>query len=46
MLVLPTTFIFLSSLGRNPVFDRLWTLASLLLMGLQMTLFTFNFWVA
>lgn len=46
LLVLPTTFIFLSRLGRNEVFDRVWTLLSLLLMGMQVTLFTFNFWAA
>jgi len=46
LLVLPTTFIFLSRLGRNEVFDRAWTLLSLLLMGMQVALFTFDFWVA
>lgn len=46
MLVLPTTFLFLSRLGQNPIFDRLWSMASLLIMGMQVTLFTFNFWVA
>lgn len=46
MLVAPAIFIALSHWGRNPVFDRAWTMASLLLMGLLAMLFAFNFWVA
>lgn len=46
VLVLPSLYIFLGRLGRNIVFDRAWTLVSLLLMGLLMTLFTFDMWVA
>jgi hypothetical protein len=46
MLVLPTTFLFLGKLGSNRVFDRVWTIASLLLMGLLALLFSFDFWVA
>jgi len=42
----PAVFIALSSWGRNPVFDRAWTILSLLLMGLLATLFAFNMWVA
>lgn len=46
MLVLPTNYLFLGRLGRSQVFDRAWTLVSLLLMGLLATLFSFDFWVA
>lgn len=46
MLPLPATFLVLSRLGKNAVFDKIWTLTSILLMGLLITLFTFNFWVA
>jgi hypothetical protein len=46
MLVLPSIYIFLSRKGRNPTFDRAWTIASLLLMGLECALFSFDFWVA
>ncbi len=45
-IVLPTIFLLLARLGKHPAFDRAWTLASLLLMGLLVTLFTFNMWVA
>jgi hypothetical protein len=45
MLAAPATFIALASLGRKPAFDRTWTIASLLLMGMLATLFTFKFWV-
>ena len=46
MLVAPAIFITLARWGKNPVFDRAWTIASLLLMGLLTILFAFNFWVA
>ncbi len=46
MLVLPALPIFLSRLGRNPTFERAWTIISILLMGLLATLFSFDFWVA
>lgn len=46
MLVLPATFLFLGKLGNNRIFDRAWTIASLLLMGLLALLFSFDFWVA
>lgn len=42
----PAVFVTLASWGENPVFDRLWTIVSLLLMGLLATLFAFNMWVA
>ena len=46
VLAAPALFISLARWGKNPVFDRVWTLASLLVMGLLAMLFAFNFWVA
>ncbi|MGA9398689.1 MAG: mannosyltransferase family protein [Anaerolineaceae bacterium] len=45
MVVLPSLFWMLARLGRQPVFDRIWTLLSCLLMGLLALLFSFNYWV-
>ena len=45
VLAVPSIFMVLGRLGRNEVFDRAWTLASILLMGLLATLFAFDFWV-
>lgn len=42
----PAVFIALSHWGKHPVFDRAWTLLSILLMGLLAMLFAFNLWVA
>ncbi len=42
----PAVFYMLARWGKNPVFDRVWTIFSLLLMGLGAMLFAFNFWVA
>jgi hypothetical protein len=36
----------LACLGRRPIFDRVWTMASTLLMGMLAMLFTSGFWVA
>lgn len=46
ILTAPSVFIALATWGRHPAFDRAWTLASILIMGLLATLFAFNFWVA
>ena len=46
VLAAPAVFVMLAKWGKNPVFDRAWTIASILLMGLLATLFAFNFWVA
>ncbi|MFO7584279.1 MAG: mannosyltransferase family protein [Anaerolineales bacterium] len=46
VLAAPALFVQLSAWGKNPAFDRVWTIASLLLMGLLAMLFAFNFWVA
>ncbi|MEM7119044.1 MAG: hypothetical protein AAF614_41885 [Chloroflexota bacterium] len=45
ILAAPSIFIFLSRLGKSEAFDRAWTVASVLLMGLLTTLFSFDFWV-
>ncbi|HVN16824.1 MAG TPA: hypothetical protein VMT73_13860 [Anaerolineales bacterium] len=42
----PAVFIMLARWGKNQVFDRAWTMFSLLLMGLEAMLFAFNYWVA
>ena len=42
----PAVFVALAGWGGNPVFDRAWTILSILLMGLNATLFAFNMWVA
>jgi hypothetical protein len=42
----PAVFLALAHWGRHPVFDRAWTILSLLLMGTLAMLFAFNMWVA
>jgi hypothetical protein len=42
----PAVFIILAQWGENPVFDRAWTILSILLMGFLSALFAFNMWVA
>ena len=42
----PAVFITLARWGSHPLFDRAWTILSLLLMGLLAMLFAFNMWVA
>ena len=42
----PAVFIALARWGENPVFDRAWTILSILLMGLLAMLFAFDIWVA
>jgi hypothetical protein len=46
VLTVPAVSIFLARLGRNTVFDKAWTIFSLLMMGMLLTLFTFKMWVA
>lgn len=41
----PAVFVMLGSLGQDEVFDRAWTLGSVMLMGLFATLFAANFWI-
>jgi hypothetical protein len=42
----PAVFVALARWGKNPVFDRAWTILSLLLMGVLAMLFAFDMWVA
>jgi Gpi18-like mannosyltransferase len=46
VLAVPAVFVFLARLGRNTAFDKAWTIFSLLMMGMLLTLFTFKMWVA
>jgi len=46
VLAVPAVFLLLARLGESRAFDRAWMLASTLLMGLLVTLFAFDFWVA
>lgn len=46
LIVVPALWIVLGRWGRNTVFDRGWTLASILLLGMQAYLFSFDLWVA
>lgn len=45
MLVAPALYVFLARLGRSVSFDRLWTVVSVLLMGMSAMLYAFDFWV-
>jgi hypothetical protein len=45
MLIVPAMFIALGYFGRNKIFDRVWTIASLLLMGMSVLLFSYDMWV-
>lgn len=45
-LAVPPIFLLLGRLGEHPVFDRGWTVLSLLLMGLLAIVYSFDFWVA
>lgn len=44
VLAAPPVFLWLSWLGRRPAFDKVWTVVSVLLMGVLATLFTFDMW--
>ncbi len=45
MLIAPAMYMMLADFGRNRVFDQIWTIASVLLMGMSVMLFTFKMWV-
>jgi hypothetical protein len=45
MLVVPALFWIPARWGKNPIFDRIWTLLCILLLGLEVMLFSFDFWV-
>jgi len=40
----PPVFLFLSRLGKNPIFDKVWTIASVLIMGMMATMYMFDMW--
>jgi hypothetical protein len=44
VLAAPPLFLFLGRLGNNKAFDRVWTIASILLMSTLVILFTFDMW--
>jgi hypothetical protein len=44
ILTVPSVFLVLNQLGRSELFDRLWSMVSLLLFALLTTLFSFDFW--
>ena len=45
MLIAPAMFILLGYCGKNKIFDKAWTLASILLMGMSVLLFSYDMWV-
>jgi hypothetical protein len=45
VLIAPPLYIFPAHLGRHPLFDRLWVVASVLLLGMSAMLFAFDMWV-
>jgi hypothetical protein len=45
VLIAPPLYIFLAHLGRERIFDRVWVLASVLLLGMSAMLFAFDMWV-
>lgn len=44
VLAAPPLYLFLGRLAENPAFDRAWTLASTLMMGVMATMFMFDMW--
>ena len=46
VLTIPAIYIYLAMLGENPVFDKAWTIFSILWMGALAALFAFDMWVA
>ncbi|MFN8413865.1 MAG: hypothetical protein U0Z26_15905 [Anaerolineales bacterium] len=44
VLAAPPVFLYLSRQGKNPVFDKVWTLVSVLLMGVMCTMYMFDMW--
>lgn len=42
----PALFWILARWGKQPAFDKVWTVISVLLLGVEAMLFSFNFWVA
>jgi hypothetical protein len=46
ILTTPAIFIYFAGLGKDPIFDRVWTIFSLLWMAALAGLFALNMWVA
>jgi Gpi18-like mannosyltransferase len=46
VLTTPAIFIALADWGKNPVFDRAWTITSIMWMGFLAAMFAMNLWVA
>ena len=46
VIAVPAIFLMVAWFGRHVVVDRVWVMASTLLMGMLAMLFTFGFWVA
>ncbi|MBW4465784.1 MAG: hypothetical protein KME07_10155 [Pegethrix bostrychoides GSE-TBD4-15B] len=44
LLAVPSVFLVLSHWGDSPLFDRVWSLISILLLAMFSALFSFNFW--
>lgn len=45
MVIAPALYIFLAQLGKNKTFDRAWTVFSVLLLGMEASLFAAEMWV-
>ncbi len=45
MLIAPAVFMVLGYWGKNKVFDKAWTIASILIMGMSVLLFSYDMWV-
>jgi hypothetical protein len=45
MIIVPALYIFLAQLGKNKTFDRAWTIFSILLLGMEASLFAVDMWV-
>ncbi len=45
VIVSPPLYLFFAHLGRSKAFDRVWSFASVLLLGMLATLFAFDMWV-
>ena len=45
MLIVPAMYMLLAHLGRSKFFDRAWTIASVLLLGMSVMLYSFDMWV-
>lgn len=46
ILTTPAVFVALAQWGKNPVFDRAWTIASIMWMGFLAAIFAMDMWVA